>query len=184
VKAQASQQLAIEVQRLWQLSSRARIAHEQGLAATEFDEAIALAASDVIAAYRAKTRRPLVGRIRARALALLTLLDEALFDQAPDATRVSVMRPLHAAPQMGLSRWELPPGEPPYPYRLAEQELVLVLDGHPTLHSLQGGRELREGELVGLSPGRGGAQRLVNGTGETVRFLAFSGSGELDLAAS
>ncbi len=182
VKARASQQLALEVQRLWRLSSRARIAREQGLQAAEFDEAIALAADSVIAAHRVKTRRRLVGRLGARVLTLSTLLDEALFDQAPDSTRVSVMQPLHAGPQMGLSRWDLPPGEPPYPYRLAEQELVLVLDGRPTLHSPHGQRELSEGELVALTPGQGGTHQLVNGTRETVRFLAFSGSGELDFA--
>jgi quercetin dioxygenase-like cupin family protein len=176
VKARASQRLASEVQRLWQLSCRARIAREQGLAAAEFDEAIALAASDVIAAHRAKTRRRLPARIGARALALSTLLDEALFDQEPDATRVNVMHPLHAGPQMGLSRWELAPGQPPYRYRLAARELVLVLDGRPTLHSRQGRRELAEGELVGLEPGRDGACQLVNGTRENVRFLAFSAS--------
>src|SRR4029077_9079283 len=176
-----AQQLALEVQRLWLLSIRARIARERGLEVAELDEAIALSARRVLLAHRAGARRGVVRRIGAGVLALSTLLDEALFDQAPDSTRVSVMRPLHAGSHMGLSRWDLPPGEPPYPYRLAEQELVLVLDGRPTLHTPQGRRELREGELVAFSE-QGGVHRLVNGTRETVRFLAFSGSGELDSA--
>jgi uncharacterized cupin superfamily protein len=43
--------------------------------------------------------------------------------------------------RLGLSLWELPPGEAAYPYHyhLAEEELVLVLDSQPSLRTPTGG---------------------------------------------
>lgn len=85
--------------------------------------------------------------------------------------------------RLGLSLWEVPPGEAAYPYHhhLGEEELVLVLDGRPELRTPAGTRELREGEVVAFLRGEDGAHQLVNRTQETVRFLAFSTSGEPDL---
>ena len=52
--------------------------------------------------------------------------------------------------RLGLSLWELPSGEAAYPYHyhLAEEELVLVLDGQPSLRTPDGWQELQEGEVV------------------------------------
>jgi uncharacterized cupin superfamily protein len=52
--------------------------------------------------------------------------------------------------RLGLSLWELPPGQAAYPYHyhLAEEELVVVLDGAPSLRTPDGWRELEEGEVV------------------------------------
>jgi hypothetical protein len=111
-------------------------------------------------------------------LAVSTLLSDALAE-APAATRVSVMRPLRAVPGMTLSHWDLPSSERPYPYRLAEQESVLVLDGRPTLLAQHGRRELREGELVALGAGQSGGQELINCTPQTVHFLSFGGVSNL-----
>jgi uncharacterized cupin superfamily protein len=85
--------------------------------------------------------------------------------------------------RLGLSLWELPPGETAYPYHyhLAEEELVLVLDGRPSLRTPDGWRELQEGEVVPFLRGEQGAHQLVNRTEETVRFLAFSTNGEPDI---
>lgn len=85
--------------------------------------------------------------------------------------------------RLGLSMWEVPPGEAAYPYHhhLAEEELVLVLHGAPSLRTPDGWRELAEGEVVAFPRGERGAHQLVNRTGETVRFLAFSTSGEPDV---
>ena len=84
---------------------------------------------------------------------------------------------------MGLSLWELPPGEAAYPYHyhLAEEELVLVLDGQPSLRTPDGWRELQEGEVVPFLRGEQGGHQLVNRTEDTVRFLAFSTNGEPDI---
>jgi uncharacterized cupin superfamily protein len=85
--------------------------------------------------------------------------------------------------RLGLSLWELPPGEAAYPYHyhLAEEELVLVLDGRPSLRTPDGWRELREGEVVPFLRGEQGAHQLVNRTESTVCFLAFSINGEPDI---
>ncbi len=85
--------------------------------------------------------------------------------------------------RLGLSLWELPPGEAAYPYHhhLAEEELVLVLDGSPSLRTPAGWRELERGEVVAFPRGERGGHQLLNRTRETVRFLAFSTSGEPDV---
>lgn len=85
--------------------------------------------------------------------------------------------------RLGVSLWEVPPGEAAYPfhYHLGEEELVVVLAGAPSLRTPEGWRELEEGELVSFPRGERGAHQLVNRTGETVRFLALSTNGEPDL---
>jgi uncharacterized cupin superfamily protein len=76
----------------------------------------------------------------------------------------------------GLSLWEVPPGEAAYPYHwhVAEEELVVVLAGEPSLRTAAGWRELEEGEVVAFRVGEEGAHQIVNRTGAPVRFLAFS----------
>jgi uncharacterized cupin superfamily protein len=85
--------------------------------------------------------------------------------------------------RLGVSLWEVPAGEAafPYHYHLAEEELLLVLEGELSLRTPEGWRELREGELVPFLRGEQGAHQLVNRTERTVRFLAFSTSGEPDI---
>jgi uncharacterized cupin superfamily protein len=85
--------------------------------------------------------------------------------------------------RLGLSLWELPPGEAAYPYHfhLAEEEALVVLDGRPELRTPDGRRELERGEVVSFPPGEGGAHQLVNRSGERVRFLAISTNGEPDI---
>jgi uncharacterized cupin superfamily protein len=77
----------------------------------------------------------------------------------------------------------LPAGEAAYPYHhhLAEEELVVVLDGTPSLRTPEGWRELSEGEVVAFPRGEQGGHQLANRTGSTVRFLTFSSSGEPDI---
>jgi uncharacterized cupin superfamily protein len=85
--------------------------------------------------------------------------------------------------RLGMSLWEVPPGEAAYPYHhhLTEEELLLVLDGRPSLRTADGWRELAEGEVVAFLRGEHGAHQLVNRTQETVRFLSISTSGEPDV---
>jgi uncharacterized cupin superfamily protein len=56
-----------------------------------------------------------------------------------------------------------------------------VLDGAPSVRAPDGWRELHEGEVVAFLRGARGGHQLVNRTAETVRFLAFSSSGEPDV---
>jgi uncharacterized cupin superfamily protein len=86
------------------------------------------------------------------------------------------------AERLGLSLWELAPGEAAYPYHfhLIEEELIVVVDGRPSLRTADGWRQLDRGEVVSFLPGQSGAHQLVNWTDETVTFLAISPAGTPD----
>jgi uncharacterized cupin superfamily protein len=85
--------------------------------------------------------------------------------------------------RLGISQWELPPGEAAYPYHLhlTEEELLIVLDGAPSLRTPDGWRELAEGEVVSFPRGEAGAHQVANRTDATVRFIAISTHGEPDV---
>jgi uncharacterized cupin superfamily protein len=87
------------------------------------------------------------------------------------------------AVRTGLSLWELPPGQAAYPYHFhyTEEEIVVVLEGRPHLRDSSGWRQLDEGEVVAFLAGERGVHQIVNRTDETVRFLAFSTSGDPDI---
>ncbi|HST55444.1 MAG TPA: cupin domain-containing protein [Solirubrobacteraceae bacterium] len=85
--------------------------------------------------------------------------------------------------RLGLSLWELPAGEAAYPYHhhLGEEELLVVLEGRPSLRTPDGWRELPAGEVVAFPRGEHGAHQLANHTEQVVRFLAFSTHGDPDI---
>jgi uncharacterized cupin superfamily protein len=80
------------------------------------------------------------------------------------------------AKRLGMSLWELPPGEAAYPYHfhLTEEELLVVLEGEPSLRTPEGWHELQRGEVISLPAGQAGAHQVVNWTGDVVRLLAIS----------
>jgi uncharacterized cupin superfamily protein len=77
---------------------------------------------------------------------------------------------------LGASLFEVPPGASTFPMHIhhANEELLVVLAGRPTLRTLSEERELEPGEVVAFPAGRAGAHRLDNRTGEAVRFLVAS----------
>ncbi len=85
--------------------------------------------------------------------------------------------------RLGISAWEIDPGQAAYPYHahLTEEELVIVQRGTPSLRTPEGWRELAEGEVVRFPRGEAGAHQLVNRTSEPVRFLAVSTNGDPDI---
>ncbi|MFL5894889.1 MAG: cupin domain-containing protein [Thermoleophilaceae bacterium] len=87
------------------------------------------------------------------------------------------------AERLGLSYWEVDPGEAAYPYHahLTEEEIVVVLEGRPSMRTTDGWSELEEGDVVSFVTGEPGAHQLVNRTDETVRFLAVSTAGAPDI---
>ncbi len=89
------------------------------------------------------------------------------------------------AERLGLSLWELGPGEAAYPYHFhyTEEEMLVVLDGRPSLRTPAGWRVLEEGEVVAFPRGEQGGHQLLNATAEPVRFLSFSTSGEPDVVS-
>ena len=78
---------------------------------------------------------------------------------------------------------ELPPGEAAYPYHyhLAEEALVLVLHGQPSLRAPDGWRDLQQGEVVPFLRGEQGATSSSTAPRRPVRFLAFSTNGDPDI---
>jgi uncharacterized cupin superfamily protein len=85
--------------------------------------------------------------------------------------------------RLGLSLWELPPGEAAYPYHhhLGEEELVVVLEGTPDLRTPEGWRTLRRGAVISFLRGEEGGHQFVNRSEQPVRLLAFSTNGEPDI---
>ena len=77
---------------------------------------------------------------------------------------------------LGATVYELPPGArwADLHVHYANEELILVLAGTPTLHTLDGSRELQPGALVACPRGRKGAHRLENTAGEAARVLIVS----------
>jgi uncharacterized cupin superfamily protein len=77
---------------------------------------------------------------------------------------------------LGATAYELAPGArwADLHYHHANEELLLVLDGRPTLHTLDGARGLERGDVVAFRRGRGGAHRLSNETGEPARVVLVS----------
>ena len=78
--------------------------------------------------------------------------------------------------KIGLSLFEVLPGEAAYPYHwhFGEEELLIVLAGTPSLRTPAGWRDLEQGEVVSFLVGEDGAHQIANRTREPVRFLAFS----------
>ncbi len=87
------------------------------------------------------------------------------------------------AERLGVSLWELPPGQAAYPYHFhhAEEELLFVLSGAPSVRTEEGWSELKQGDVVSFPRGETGAHQLVNRTGDTIRFIAVSTNGEPDV---
>ena len=54
------------------------------------------------------------------------------------------------------------------------EELLIVLDGRPTLQTLSDTRTLEPGDVVAFPAGRTGAHKLTNETEEPVRLLIAS----------
>ncbi len=108
--------------------------------------------------------------------------DETRDQDGCRARRARVGRQIGAR-RLGISQWELPPGEAAYPYHLhlAEEELVIVLVGTPALRTPAGWRRVAEGEILSFPVGEDGGHQLVNDTDTSVRFLAISTNGEPDI---
>jgi uncharacterized cupin superfamily protein len=99
-------------------------------------------------------------------------------DSDPEPYRAGLDRlgPKLGASQMGVSIYELPPGQSicPYHYEYGEEEWLLVLSGRATVRHPGGTDELGDGDLVCFGTGPESAHKVTNDTGETIRVLMFS----------
>jgi len=75
-------------------------------------------------------------------------------------------------PFLGATVYELEPGTwVIYHVHHGSEELVLVLDGEPTLRTPEGERRLQRGDVVAFPPGPAGGHGLRNDTDAPVRYL-------------
>lgn len=97
-------------------------------------------------------------------------------DRPPFSWRRARLGRQTGARALGASLFELLPGSSSFPLHVhhANEELLIVLAGRPTLRTLEGERELVEGELVACVAGRAGAHRIDNRTQEPVLLLVVS----------
>lgn len=84
--------------------------------------------------------------------------------------------PMLGASKLGLSVYELPPGQSicPYHYETGEEEWLIVLVGAPTLRTPDGEQVLRPWDSAFFPPGEEGAHKVTNTTEDTVRVAIWS----------
>jgi uncharacterized cupin superfamily protein len=77
---------------------------------------------------------------------------------------------------LAASIYELPPGEKSFPYHIhhANEELLVVLDGEPTLRDANGERTLSRGDAVVFPRGPDGAHQIRNDGESPARVLMAS----------
>jgi uncharacterized cupin superfamily protein len=97
-------------------------------------------------------------------------------DKPPFSWRRARLGRQAGSEKLGASLFELSPGAASFPLHIhhANEELIVVLVGRPTLRTLDGERELRAGEVVACPTGRRGAHRIDNRSDGPVRFLIVS----------
>ncbi len=80
------------------------------------------------------------------------------------------------AERLGASLFELPSGQASFPlhYHLANEELLVVVEGTPTLRTAEAERPLEPGEVIAFPTGARGAHQIINRADDTARFLIVS----------
>jgi len=117
----------------------------------------------------------------------VNLFDVALNDNDdPTGYRALFARvgPLIGAEQLGLSVYELPPGESvcPYHYEVGFEEWLIVLSGTPILRTPAGEQELRPWDAAFFPEGEEGAHKVTNRTDELVRIAILSNKAQPGVA--
>jgi uncharacterized cupin superfamily protein len=98
-------------------------------------------------------------------------------DEPPFRWRRARLGRQAGARELGASLFEIAPRSATFPLHahFANEELLVVLGGRPTLTRLDGAsRELEPGEVVAFPAGREGAHRLDNHADEPARVLIVS----------
>ncbi len=94
----------------------------------------------------------------------------------PDGVAMKQVGKHAAAELLGASVYWIPPQARWADLHVhhANEEMIIVLEGSPTLHTLEGARTLQEGDVVACPRGRAGAHRLANDSETGARVLIVS----------
>jgi uncharacterized cupin superfamily protein len=97
-------------------------------------------------------------------------------DEPPFLYRVAAIGAQAGAQRLGASQYEIAPGGQVSPLHAhhANEELIIVVTGGPTLQTADGSRTLPVGAVVACTAGKGGAHSVQNRTDEPVRVLIVS----------
>ncbi len=92
--------------------------------------------------------------------------------------------PKLGASRLGMSIYDLPPGEAicPYHFEWTDEEWLVVVAGRPTLRTPEGERVLEPGDVVCFPAGPAGAHHVRNATDEAVRVAIASTKNEFGIA--
>src|SRR4051812_1584525 len=88
------------------------------------------------------------------------------------------------AAKLGMTVYELPPGQAicPYHFEWTDEEWAIVLAGTATVRTPGGERELQAGDTICFPAGPDGAHAIGNRSGETIRVAVLSTKHEFGIA--
>jgi uncharacterized cupin superfamily protein len=118
----------------------------------------------------------------------VNLFEVALSDEDDDPPGYHALHerigPLLGAEQLGLSVYELPPGQSvcPYHYEIGAEEWLIVLTGSPTLRTPAGNQQLVPWDAAFFPNGEEGAHQVSNRTDEPARIAILSNKAQPGVA--
>jgi uncharacterized cupin superfamily protein len=112
-------------------------------------------------------------------------------DLAPDGTeppgylcRAARLGPKLGASRLGMSVYDLPPGEAicPQNFEWTDEEWLIVVAGRPTLRTPEGERQLEPGDVACFPAGPSGAHQVRNNDETSARVAMLSTKNEFGIA--
>lgn len=112
-------------------------------------------------------------------------------DTGPDGTEppgylahAARIGPRLGASRIGMSMYDLPPGEAicPYHFDWTDEEWLIVIAGGPTLRTPEGELVLQPGDVACFPTGPSGAHAVRNETDQSVRVAMISTKNEFGIA--
>ena len=100
------------------------------------------------------------------------------------ACRVARVGSKLGASRLGMSVYDVPPGQTfsPYHFEWTDEEWLIVIAGRPTLRSPEGERVLDPGDVVCFPTGPDGAHQVRNSGEEQVRVAMVSTQNEFGIS--
>ena len=104
-------------------------------------------------------------------------------DPAGFRARSARLGPMLGAARLGMTVYELPPGEAvcPYHFHWGDEEWLVVVAGTPTVRTPEGETALEAGDVVCFPVGPAGAHRVYNAGDDKVRGAIFSNRHEFGI---